>query len=241
MGPVAAMCQTRRVCEPVVAVVVAAGLGVRYGGSVPKPALTLGGRPLLAWSLEALRDGGCTHAVVVANAQVTELLGESLDVGIPLFQTLGGQSRQESVSKGLDVITREPALADAHVVVIHDAVRPLVPPAVVASVIDAVRSGESAVAPALPIVDSIRQVSGDQTRVVDRSQLRAIQTPQGFPLDVIVEAHRSATGLGLTDDLACAERLGHRVHLVSGSRRALKITEPTDLIVAEALLAKEQR
>lgn len=225
-----------------VAVVVAAGLGVRYGGSVPKPALMLGGRPLLAWSLDALRDGGCTHAVVVTNAQLDELLGESLaGVGIPVFQTLGGASRQESVARGIDVITHEPELSDASMVLIHDAVRPLVPASVVASVIDAVRSGERAVAPAVAVVDSMRRVTDDGSEIVDRSELRAVQTPQGFPLDVIIDAHRAAAGLKLTDDLACAERLGHRVHLVPGSRRALKVTEPADLVIAEALLIQGEQ
>lgn len=225
--------------EPVVAVVVGAGLGLRYGGRVPKPALKLTGRALLLMSVEAMAAGGCTHAVLVVNKQVARRLRKTLAAApIPIIKTYGGASRQESVFNGLKVVRDDPALAGAKIVLIHDAVRPMVPANVVASVIEAVRGGAEAVAPALAVTDSMRTVDLDgQTQVIDRAMLRSIQTPQGFPRDVIINAHTrlADSGAEFTDDLSCAEQAGHRVVLVEGSRLSMKVTEPTDLTVARSL------
>ncbi|MGI5950755.1 MAG: 2-C-methyl-D-erythritol 4-phosphate cytidylyltransferase [Brooklawnia sp.] len=225
--------------ESVVAVVVGAGLGLRYGGDVPKPALKLTGRALLAMSIEAMAAGGCTHAVVVVNQQVAKRLQKTLAASpIPIIKTFGGASRQESVFNGLKVVRDDPRLADASVVLIHDAVRPMVPANVVADVIAAVRSGAEAVAPAIPVTDSMRTIDGNgSTEVIDRSILRAIQTPQGFPREVILDAHTrlADSGAEFTDDLSCAEQAGHKVVLVDGSRLSMKVTEPTDMTIARAL------
>lgn len=225
--------------EPVVAVVVGAGLGLRYGGSVPKPALKLTGRALLAMSIEAMAAGGCTDVVVVVNAQVAKKLGPTLAASpIPVVQTFGGATRQESVHNGLKTVRDHPRLSKTKIVLIHDAVRPMVPANVVADVIRAVREGAGAVAPAVVVSDSMRMlVGGGRTKAVDRSTLRAIQTPQGFPLDVIIDAHEkmAASGDLFTDDVSCAEQAGHEVVLVPGSRLSMKITEPSDLTVARSL------
>lgn len=224
---------------PVVAVLVAAGLGTRYGGPTPKPALRLTGRALVSLSIEAMAAGGCTHAVVVTSPDTLKHVRSALAASpIPVSITTGGSSRQESVGKGIEFIAQTPELAGTEVVLVHDAVRPMVPAHVVTAVIDAVRGGAEAVAPALPVVDSIRQVAADgSTAPVDRSSLRAIQTPQGFPYEVIRESHRRLAegSLQVTDDLSCAEASGHTVTLVEGSRLAMKITEPTDMTVAKAL------
>lgn len=225
--------------DPVVAIVVGAGLGLRYGGSVPKPALKLTGKALLAMSLEAMAAGGCTDAVVVVNAEVARKLGPTLAaLPIPVEQAHGGATRQESVYNGLKFVRDHPRLSRAKIVLIHDAVRPMVPANVVADVIQAVREGAQAVAPAVVVSDSIRAlVDEGGTTVVDRSRLRAIQTPQGFPLDVILAAHEkmAASGAQFTDDVSCAEQAGHTVVLVPGSRLSMKITEPSDLTVARGL------
>ena len=225
--------------EPVVAVIVGAGLGLRYGGATPKPALKLTGKALMVMSVEAMAAGGCTDAVVVINETLAEALGPALAaLPIPVHQTMGGATRQESVHNGLKVIRDDPHLSQATIVLIHDAVRPMVPAKVVDGVIRAVREGAEAVAPAVLVSDSMRELTNEGlTKVVDRSRLRAIQTPQGFPLDVILDAHdRMASHSGdFTDDVSCAEQAGHRVVLVSGSRLSMKITEPSDLTVARAL------
>lgn len=225
--------------EPVVAVVVGAGLGLRYGGSTPKAALKLSGKALMVMSIEAMAAGGCTHAVLVVNERLAQTLAaELVDLPIPVQLTFGGSTRQESVRNGLQAVRDDPELASAEVVLIHDAVRPMVPASVVASVIEAVKQGASAVAPAVPVIDSIRAVdAAGGSLSVDRASLRAIQTPQGFPLAVILAAHQQLADADaeFTDDLSCTESAGHQVVLVPGSRLSMKITEPTDLIVARGL------
>jgi 2-C-methyl-D-erythritol 4-phosphate cytidylyltransferase len=131
-------------------------------------------------------------------------------------------------------------LPDGDVVLVHDAARPLVPVDVVRGVIEAVRAGASAVIPVVGVSDTIRQVAGAGSVVVDRSGLRAVQTPQGFARDALVTAHAAANGRDFTDDAAVCEACGYEVVLVPGSREALKITEPHDLAVAEAIV-KDRR
>lgn len=217
--------------EPVVAIVVAAGSGVRLGGEVPKAVRELAGRPLVRWSVDALAAGGVTHAVVVVADGLQDMFADALcGTSIPFTVVVGGATRQESVSRGIA------ALPDCEVVLVHDAARPLVPAEVVRAVVAAVRSGASAVIPVVPVSDTIRQVSATGSVVVDRSGLRAVQTPQGFAREALVAAHAAAAGGEYTDDAAVCEALGYDVVLVPGSREALKITEPLDLVVAEAIL-----
>ncbi|MDU7024942.1 MAG: 2-C-methyl-D-erythritol 4-phosphate cytidylyltransferase, partial [Cutibacterium acnes] len=106
---------------------------------------------------------------------------------------------------------------------------------VVENVIAAVENGAVAVTPVVDVVDTIRQVDGDTSSVVDRSTLRAVQTPQGFKRAIITECHEqlSIEGGSVTDDISCCERYGHHATLVEGSRMSLKITEPVDLDIAE--------
>ena len=229
----------RGMSQPVVAVVLGAGLGVRYGGSVSKPALKITGHALMNMSIEAMAAGGCTHAVVVVNDKVArELSLAKAALPIPVIQTHGGASRQESAHNGLRAIRADRELSRAEVVLIHDAVRPMVPAHVVEDIIGAVRGGAHAVAPVIDVVDSIRVLDRQGgSRPVDRSTLRAVQTPQGFPLEVIWAAHErmAAAGEQFTDDVSCAELAGHEVVLVPGSRMSMKVTEPTDMTIAEAL------
>jgi 2-C-methyl-D-erythritol 4-phosphate cytidylyltransferase len=218
--------------EPVVAIVVAAGFGVRFGGEVPKAVRPLAGRPLVSWSVAALAAGGVTEVVVVVGDGLQDVFAEALtDAPIPWRLVVGGATRQESVARGIA------ALPAGEIVLVHDAARPLVPVEVVRGVVEAVRSGAPAVIPVVPMSDTIRQVGDAGSVVVDRSGLRAVQTPQGFARDVLVSAHAAAAGSDYTDDAAVCEASGYEVVLVPGSREALKITEPYDLAVAEAIVA----
>lgn len=226
--------------EPVVAIVVAAGLGLRYGGTKPKPTLKILGRAVVGIAVEGLAAGGCTHVVVVINGKLSKLYRAALrGAPIPVITTPGGDTRQQSVQRGLDAIREHEELAKAKVVLVHDAVRPLMPAYVIENVIEAVRGGAVAVAPALPMADSIRELSddGESNHAIDRSRLRAIQTPQGFDKDVLVDSHRemAARGMDFTDDVTCCERNGDPVTLVAGSKMGIKITEPADLSMARAL------
>lgn len=228
---------------PVVAVVVAAGSGSRLGGEVPKALREVGGVPLVARSVAQLAAGGVDAAVVVV-ADGTQAAFEAAlaEAPIPCGIVAGGAERQHSVANGISLITLHGSLEDAEVVLVHDAARAFVPPAVVARVIEAVRAGADAAVPVVPVVDSVREIVDEASVVIDRASLRAVQTPQGFRRTVLAEAHDALAESGqvVTDDAAAAEYLGHEVTLVEGSRDAFKVTEPFDLVVAEALVARGQ-
>ncbi len=217
--------------EPVVAIVVAAGSGVRFGGDVPKTLRLLAGRPLVAWSVDALAAGGVTDVVVVVAEGLSPAYANALaESPVPVRIVVGGATRQESVARGIA------ALPAGAVVLVHDAARPLVPATVVSAVVEAVQAGADAVVPVVPVSDSVRQISGDTSVVVDRSTLRAVQTPQGFSRAALVASHDAARGAEFTDDATVCEAMGYEVVLVPGSREALKVTEPLDLVVAEAIV-----
>lgn len=227
--------------EPVVALVVAAGSGSRLGGEVPKALVEVGGKPLVRWSVEALAAGGCERAVVVVAAPLVDAFAAVLAHSpVPVQIVVGGARRQDSVANGLD------AAGEHGIVLVHDAARPFVPVDVVRGVRDAVAAGQVCVIPVVPVVDTIRRrTTGEASETVDRSSLVAVQTPQGFDLATLREAHAEAAqrGLEVTDDAAVCEALGHHVCLVPGSRDATKVTEPFDILVANAIAAgrsKEQ-
>ncbi|MFT3970918.1 MAG: 2-C-methyl-D-erythritol 4-phosphate cytidylyltransferase [Micropruina sp.] len=226
--------------EPVPAVIVAAGRGVRFGGPVPKPVTTLAGKAVVAMSVEAMAAGGCTHAVVVIPRDAEHHFQPALAASpIPVILVEGDETRQASVRRGIAAIRGRGEFAAARVVLVHDAVRPLVPATVVTRVIRSVREGAVAVAPAIPVADSIRAEAPDgRLTVVDRECLRAIQTPQGFDLDALESSHGYAADQGIecTDDLSVCEAAGHPVSIVKGAMTSLKITSATDLDLADAFL-----
>lgn len=222
--------------EPIVAIVMAAGIGSRFGGPIPKQVTELAGKAVVAVAVESLAAGGCSRAAVVVKEGMENHVRFALAAApIPVHFVTGGSSRQESVRRGLEFVDSHPVLSKASKVLIHDAVRPLVPAYVVADVIKALDDGATAVAPAMPVVDTIRQVDGDTSTVVDRDTLRAIQTPQGFDRATITQCHRRMAddGVKVTDDLSCCELYDHQITLVEGSRAAMKITEPIDIDIAE--------
>jgi 2-C-methyl-D-erythritol 4-phosphate cytidylyltransferase len=152
-----------------------------------------------------------------------------------LLVSAGGRERAESVANGLEDVPE-----DVTTVLIHDAARPLVPDDVIERVVAEARLGHGAV-PALPVVDTLKEVdeAGRIVRTVERARLWRVQTPQGFPRELIERAHAIARrdGIAATDDAALCERLGIPVVVVRGSERALKITEEGDFARAEALSA----
>jgi 2-C-methyl-D-erythritol 4-phosphate cytidylyltransferase len=220
------------------AVIVAAGEGKRMGADAPKPLLALGGRPVILHTLAAFAASRAGKAVVVVpekeRARFDTLLRGG-DLG-RLEWTLqsGGPRRQDSVARGLELLD-----ADCEVVVVHDAVRPLVSPALIDRCIAAAEKDGAAVA-GVPVADTIKIVSPERRieATPPRESLWAIQTPQAFGLELLREAHRKATleSVEATDDAMLVERLGRKVVVVEGDRRNLKITTPEDLALAEALL-----
>ena len=195
---------------------------------------------LVRRSVDAMADAGIQQVVVTIPAgMAAEFDGVLAGARVPVRTQVGGATRQESVRLGLEALD---APADA-VVLVHDAARALVPPAVVERVAAAILDGAEAAIPVLPVVDSIRRVTDDGSVVVDRAPLRAVQTPQGARVGSLLRAHErcAVDGVEVTDDAAACEIAGLRVTLVEGHRDALKITEPIDLILAEAILAERNQ
>lgn len=216
----------------------AAGMGKRMGAGHNKLRLQLLGKPLLAWTLEA-----------VAAAEGIEwigLIGQSEDV--PIWQALladlklrqpvhliqGGETRQASVFNGLQAL---PKTADH--VLIHDGARCLATPDLIHRCAQALETYGGLIA-AVPVKDTIKIVNreGVVVQTPDRNSLWAAQTPQGFRVEALRIAHEMAVAKGweVTDDAALFERLGYAVHIVLGEETNLKITTPSDLPLAERIL-----
>lgn len=214
------------------ALVPAAGRGERLGPGAPKALRLLAGEPLLVHAVRSLRAAPSIGPVVVAappdDVDAVARLLEELEVTV----VAGGEGRQDSVALALAALP-----PDVDLVLVHDAARCLVPPAVVEAVVAALRAGACAVVPVLPVPDTVKQVDGDGrvVRTVPRADLRAAQTPQGFTREVLDRAHRAAAS-GATDDAGLVEALGLAVTTVSGSQEAFKVTRPLDLALAEAVL-----
>ena len=232
---------------PVVGVIVAAGSGVRLGGPVPKALRRVNGRTLVERSAQALVAGGCTDLVVVLAPGLEESFQTALtEVTVPVYFATGGDRRQDSVVHGLQVLSEIAALDPCRVVLVHDAARALVPAQVVSTVIATVQAGATAVIPVIAMIDSVRRdhavAGGRGSSIVDRSELRLVQTPQGFDRQVLLASHATAAEqrLEVTDDAAVCEACGHDVVLVAGSRDALKITDPHDVLVAEAICRERE-
>ncbi|MGC0362185.1 2-C-methyl-D-erythritol 4-phosphate cytidylyltransferase [Rhodococcus sp. 27YEA15] len=216
----------------VVALVPAAGRGVRLGEDVPKAFVELGGRTMLARAVDGLRDSGAIDRVVVIVppemvAEVRADLGSAEDVVV----VAGGSERTDSVRAGLA------GAGDARFVLVHDAARALTPPSVIARVVAQLRAGSSAVIPVVPVTDTIKSVDafGAVTGTPQRSDLRAVQTPQGFDAAILRRAY-DEVGAVATDDAALVERLGVTVQTIEGDALAFKVTTPHDLVLARALL-----
>lgn len=215
----------------VAALIVAAGRGDRAGGAIPKQYSQLLGRPVLAWSIEALSRAGVADIVVAMNPGHAELCRAAIGDRPQVRTVLGGATRSESVRAGLAAI-------DADFVLIHDAARPGLSPAMVAQ-LTAAAQANGAAAPALPIVDSLRRVSeegaaGDE---VDRAALMRVQTPQAFRTGLIRAAYAAAgAGATFTDDVSVARAYGASIRLIPGEARLMKYTYPEDLVMLEHLL-----
>lgn len=220
------------------AIVVAAGSGQRLALDQPKAFALLAGEPLLVHVVRALRASETVArvVVVVAPGRCGDAATALRDHGLAADAVCeGGPTRASSVSRGLD------AASDSEVVAVHDAARPLVTPELVDRAVRALVDPWRAVAPAVPLVDTIKLVDDvlqQVVRTVDRRGLWAVQTPQVFGRQTLQRLHARLDDPAVTDDLALVERAGGRVRVVDGDRRNLKVTYPDDLLIAEALLAR---
>ena len=218
------------------AIVVAAGSGTRLGAGRPKAFVALAGRPMAAWSLDAIAAAGIPRAVVAVPAGHGAAAEESLARAFPLGLAFveGGTTRSESVRNALAA-----AGPDAEAVVVHDAARPMVAPELFARTLAALAGADAAIA-AARVTDTIKEAGADGivVRTHDRSRLWAIQTPQAFRADVLRRALAAGDDVlaQATDDAWLVERAGGTVRVVESSAANFKVTTPHDLALAESLL-----
>jgi 2-C-methyl-D-erythritol 4-phosphate cytidylyltransferase len=216
-------------------VLVAAGAGERLGGDRPKAFAALGGRPLLAESLDRLERCDWIDAIVIAAPpgweEPTILLAEELAAAKVSAVVTGGETRAASVRAALAEVSGE-----ALVVIVHDAARPLVDDATVERVLLPLAEGVEGAVPVLPLVDTVKRVEGDfVSETVERAGLVQAQTPQAFRADALRAAYAGEL-TGATDCASLVERAGGRVRAVPGDPRLLKVTTREDLALVESWL-----
>ena len=220
------------------AIIVAGGKGTRIKSAVPKQFLELNGKPVLMHTIQAFLDYAPeTGIVVVLPADDLKLwsdLCEQHHFRATIKVVTGGESRFQSVKNGLEHVP------DDCLVAIHDGVRPLVSSDIIGASYRLAAVHGSAVA-AVRLKESIRMTDQDNTKAMDRSRFRLIQTPQTFHAAVIKKAYLVKEQPSMTDDASVAEFSGHVISLFEGSYENLKITTPEDLVVAQALFNSRRK
>lgn len=221
------------------AVVVAAGRGVRMGAAVNKVLLPLCGEPVIRHAVRAFCEADeIDGVVVVASADETEQMRVAL-CGLEKVCAIvpGGLTRQESVKNGLDALPKE-----ARIALVHDGARPLISRELIARCIRQTENCGSAVV-CTPVTDTVKvEKDGCVVRTLDRSQLRAVQTPQCFFAGELKAAYQAAArdGVSVTDDASVMEHAGHSVHLLESSEVNFKLTTPEDLRRAEDIIGERK-
>jgi 2-C-methyl-D-erythritol 4-phosphate cytidylyltransferase len=224
------------------ALVLAGGSGDRFGAEMPKQFVRLAGEPILARTIRAIASAGIDQLVVVAHpswvTETTELV-EQVDVDVPTSIVAGGTTRNESARNGLARLDA----ADEDIVLIHDAVRPLVPREVVLRSIEPILSGRAdATDTVIPSADTLVVVEGDAVvEIPERARFRRGQTPQTFRVGIIRRAYEAAAAAGdlqATDDCTLVLRHvpGARIVAVPGDEVNLKITTRTDMVLADRMI-----
>ena len=242
-APVPRMGSRARQAPRIVAIIPAAGLGLRLGGSVRKQFRLLGGLPLVVHSLRVFQSSDVIDAIVLAVPESdlaycrTDIV-EGHEFTKVIDVVAGGRERQDSVRNALAVVDEQ-----VEIVLIHDAVRPCLTDTMVKDVVAAAIADGAAIV-ALPMRDTVKQVGNGRVieRTVDRKTLWLAQTPQAFRRDWLKEAHQKAytEKIDATDDASLLEWMGRPVIVVEGSGENIKVTRPEDLLIGEAILASRQ-
>jgi len=212
----------------IAAIIAAAGSGERFKAQIPKALIHLGDKTLLEHAIARIAPA-VQQIIVTAPAgyedHIKALVGDDISV------VTGGATRSQSIRLGLAAVNPE-----AQFILVHDAARSLASTALAQSIIASLQSGEAAVIPGLPEVDTVNVIDSDGyvLSAPDRASLRIIQTPQGFCASVLREAHKSAADA--TDDASLVSKLGHKVRVIAGEEQAIKITTPADLAIAMTFL-----
>ncbi|MBO5272552.1 MAG: 2-C-methyl-D-erythritol 4-phosphate cytidylyltransferase [Muribaculaceae bacterium] len=214
-------------------IIVAAGSGSRFGAALPKQYCLMNGRPVLMHTIENMRVAlPDSHIVLVLNKDFVDYwaeLCEQYSFESPRV-VVGGDSRWQSVKNAVDTIPRE-----AEVITVHDGARPIVDRMMVERLIAALDDAPGAI-PVVSVTDSLRRVNEQGSAPVDRSQYKAVQTPQAFHADKLVAAYSLPFNPTFTDDASVMAALGNDVALVEGDTYNIKITNPLDIEIAQLYL-----
>ena len=217
-------------------IIVAGGSGRRMGGALPKQFMMLDNEPILARSINRMHEAlPAAEIVVVLPEEHVELwknIAARFDVARHKI-ALGGKERFHSVKNGLEALSDEVCIVG-----IHDAVRPLASKKLVIKLFLEAENNVAAI-PVVAPIDSYRIIEGDESRIIDRSALRMVQTPQVFQAEALRKAYEQPFSTTFTDDASVMEAAGHKVTLVEGERENIKITTPSDMLIAEAIINAE--
>ena len=211
-----------------VAVIVSGGRGARFGGDVPKQYLEVGGKPLLAYCLQAFEECGCIDEIrLVAHkdwAKHCQQLAVQYNISKLTHVRQGGETRQQSVFAGICDID------DDAIVLIHDGVRPFVTAGQITQAANAAKANKAAII-AARVTDTIKQTCGGQTKTLPRDNLAAAQTPQGFIAKIIKQAHDKAVADGFDgpDDACLVERMGLPIEIIYNEGVNIKVTTKADI------------
>lgn len=222
-------------------IIVAGGVGSRSGDSLPKQFHPLLGRPMLRWTIEAFhRENPDTRIIVVMHPDFISYWEEVKGEECPAHNiVMGGATRTASVAAGLAAIPED----GEGLVAVHDAARPLADSRLIA---DGWRFAEQygASLPGVPVSDSLREGTPEDSWSVDRSRYFSVQTPQVFDLRLLKDAYEKAAaaeGVAFTDDASVAEWAGHKVYIYPGSPKNIKVTYPSDFRIASLFLSNSDK
>ncbi len=218
------------------AIIPAGGSGNRFGGGRPKQFHEINGIPLIIHTLQKFQSSDCIASIVISiNNNWREYMLELADkFGLSKVKEIvgGGGTRQQSVANAL----KSDYILMSDIILVHDAVRPLVSAELIAIVIENAKETGAAI-PALPPVDTIKEVdsNGFVVNTLDRSTLRCVQTPQGFKKDILIEAYKKAAAAGYegTDDASLVEFAGFAVKVVDGESSNIKVTTSDDINISD--------
>ena len=214
-------------------IILAGGTGTRMNSHIPKQFLPLNGKPVIVRTIERfLKWKNTIQIIVAANDEYRTMWEKTKSIHFPNLeiQTVnGGTERFHSVKNALACIKEEGLVA------LHDAARPLVKTQVINECFKMAKANGAAV-PVVSMQESLRKVDGEESIHVNRAEFRVVQTPQVFEVSRLKEAYKQEYQKVFTDDASVYESIGGKIHLVEGNRENIKITEPLDLIIAEALM-----
>ena len=214
-------------------IIVAGGKGLRMSASKPKQFLLLAGRPVIFHTINRFTDYDPDIELIIVlpgdNIEMWKELCHQYEFKLNHNIITGGEERYHSVKNGLSLIKHESIIA------VHDAVRPLVNNATIDRCFKKAENEGNAVPYIMPS-ESVREISGNNNRALQRDRIALIQTPQVFRSDILLDAYTRAYHPGFTDDASVIEAAGHKINLVEGNIENIKITTSEDLISAEALL-----